>query len=167
VKEETVGTNFYWIEPTPTCPHCHETIGEPRRGAHIGKRSAAGHFCWDCGVVLNTAGNVGIHSGNGTPLDACPKCNKSYVPEKFGKGASGVELGFAKPRDERPTGIASTASWTWAQPAEEVRARCEASMDVVILRDEYGRDMTGREFLTMLRANIGIEYSHSIGREFS
>ena len=55
-----MGTNFY-----------------TRDGLHIGKRSAAGTYCWDCRLTLCKGGEKAVHmSTHGAHgfYDACPKC---------------------------------------------------------------------------------------------
>jgi hypothetical protein len=165
-----MGTNFYFIEPAPKCPHCQKPIGEPTKGKHIGKRSAAGLYCYDCDDTLVKAGKARIHYGRGDPSethDACPKCGAR--PPDFSalsKGAVAVELGFSVPEDERPKGVYTAASFSWASEPAKVRAQCSDYPDEVIIIDEYGRKMTGAEFLRMLRANCPIEYLN-VGESFS
>lgn len=56
-----MGTNFYlagWQKLA-------DSDDDP--AVHVGKRSAAGLYCWDCGVTLCKAGIQGVHS-SGQPL---------------------------------------------------------------------------------------------------
>lgn len=166
-----MGTNFYFLESPLKCPHCDKLIGKPREGEHIGKRSAAGLYCYDCDRTLVCDSNEGIHRTSHPPkYDACPKCGKKAA-EDFGlsRGAVAVELGFSKPEEERPKGVFSAASFSWAfEPEGEdgVRAICERNINAEIIIDEYGRMMTGGQFLRMLRANCPIEFRY-IGESFS
>lgn len=176
-----MGTNFFWLEPPEKCPHCSgeierdyvdgglkvpgtdpEHISSSRRGDHVGKRSAAGLYCYDCGVTLV--------AGDGQ-LARCSKCGKAPPDfSAFDRGAVAVELGFAKPEPKRPTGVFTAASFSWAiEPDGEdgARARLEKNFDVPIVIDEYGRSYTGRTFLAMLRANCPIEHRDTIGVHFS
>lgn len=47
-----------------------------------------------------------------------------------------------------------------------VQALCERHATELVIRDEYGREMTGQAFLAMLDANCPIRFTHSIGRDF-
>src|SRR5574341_759441 len=164
-----MGTNFYWLEPAPRCPHCDKEIGEPSEGEHIGKRSAAGLYCYDCGVTLCRGGESHIHySRNGDWHEACPKCGAQQSAEAavLKRGPMAVELGFAQPEEARPSGVAGAASFSWAVEPSVVRQRCEAGLDQKLVIDEYGRTLTGAEFLRMLKANCPIEFTKMIGRNF-
>jgi hypothetical protein len=132
---------------------------------HIGKRSAAGLYCYDCDETLCSAGKDRIHYGDGDWYDACPKCGKAKADESLDDNAAGVELGFAKAKAVRPTGVRSCASFSWAQPAARVIEACRDSDEVLVV-DEYGQDMTGREFFEMLEANCPIRFTDSIGSWF-
>jgi hypothetical protein len=55
------------------------------------------------------------------------------------EGSAAVELGFAKPRNAKPTGVRSCASFSWAQPPELFRPFARAHATDEIVRDEYGR----------------------------
>ncbi|MCF7795992.1 hypothetical protein K9M42_02765 [Patescibacteria group bacterium] len=76
-----MGCNFY-IEKEN-----NETI-------HIGKRSAAGHYCWDCNITLCKEGEQGIHSSDSKWHERCPFCNKLPKNETIENSAAGLELGF-------------------------------------------------------------------------
>ena len=67
-----MGTNFYEFK-------------DGVEGRHIGKRSAAGLYCHDCGVTLcaraydrwekkEVEGEEAVHQGDSFWYDACPKC---------------------------------------------------------------------------------------------
>lgn len=175
-----MGTNFYWItEPeapksviatTPTGDEIEVSTGFFEDGPiiNIGKRSAAGLYCWDCDETLCPGGKAAIHQGGSESWpDACPKCGKGRTDEGLKDGnPAGVELGFSRPRDDRPTGVRGCSSFTWAQDPDKARRACEANMDREVVRNEYGDRFTGGQFLRMLRANCTIEFMHSIGREF-
>jgi hypothetical protein len=166
-----MGTNFYWVRPAPRCPHCDKEIGSSGEGAHIGKRSAAGWYCWDCDVTLCLSGKHRIHysSDNGNWSETCPKCGKTKGEGKDGIStkAASVELGFEPPREERPKGVQTTSSFYWAADPATVRQRCEAHLDEEQIVDEYGRKMTCRTFLLMVRSNCAIEFTDSVGTSFS
>jgi hypothetical protein len=166
-----MGTNFYWkVDRDDRLP-----TGEPvpydseHPSIHLGKRSAAGLYCWDDDVTLCTAGNEGIHMGLAFHA-TCPVCGKGPEPfVAFREGPAAVELGFAKPNTARPTGVRGASSFTWAQdPAPALRAcRSRRGRPKALIVDEYGRDMTGPEFLEMLESNCPIQFTTSIGSWFS
>lgn len=172
-----MGTNFYWkmgtiIPETVTLPtgEVIEAPGfddmDPR--IHIGKRSAAGNYCYDCDVTLCPGGKEMIHRGSGRPWPkTCPKCGKTADVGTLERGPAAVELGFAKPEADRPHGVTGASSFSWAQDPAVVRRICEQRMDEVLIVDEYGRDSTGAAFLRMLRANCPVEFTDSIGQQFS
>lgn len=169
-----MSTNFYWqMVGTPMIrlatgeefPAAISTEG-PR--FHIGKRSMAGLYCWDCNRTLCPGGNAGIHAGgNGPWPETCPQCGATNIPEGLRAGPAAVELGFAQPREERPKGVRGTSSFTWAQDPSVVHRTCEAHMDEPVIVDEYGRAVTGREFIAMIRCNCGVEFTDYIGQSFS
>lgn len=144
-----MGTNFYFGS---------------NEGPHIGKRSAAGLFCWDCGVTLCKGGKSAVHHHGYGHHDCCPKCGKEKTAGGGNRSAS-IELGFAKPCSERPAGVGSCSSFRWAMSLgeflEEARSR-----DVFVV-DEYGRRLDPVDFLEMLVANCPLQYTDAIGREFS
>lgn len=158
-----MGTNFYWKRGSAKADHMDPEY-------HIGKRSAAGTYCWDCKRTLCKGGEGKIHYGNGGPdewLTACPICGKSDKPVKGWKGAAAVELGFAKPNDVLPKGVQTCSSFSWAQEPASVRARCVKSKAKFLIVDEYGRGMSGKEFLAMLDSNCPVTFIGSIGKWFS
>lgn len=136
-----MSTNFYW-------PH-EEEAGRMDPSIHLGKRSAAGLYCWDCGLTLCKGGEARIHFDDEW-YDACPRCGGKPVDKTLTSGAVGVELGFAKAPTAKPTGVRSCCSFGWAQDPDEVKRRCEVDLDTPIIVDEYGREYTGRQFLDVL-----------------
>jgi hypothetical protein len=136
-----MGTNFYWLG------HQHE-YGIQH---HIGKRSAAGLYCFDCGTTLCHNGIQGIHTGLGDWLATCPSCGKARKDESITESAPGVELGCAK-RNGKPSGLRSASSFTWTllKHKREIEALRDYSSKPVIV-DEYGREYTAREFLDELQ----------------
>ena len=171
-----MGTNFHWLVPDAsaiTLP-TGETIDlgietdDPR--IHIGKRSAAGLYCFDCRVSLCPGGEKAVHDGTYDRWpDRCPKCGQSPAPTSHDDRMNpvAIELGFAKATSEQRTGVRGAASFTWAQDPERVVATCEAHADEEIVEDEYRRRYTGRQFVDMLNAACPIRFTDSIGRWFS
>jgi hypothetical protein len=172
-----MGTNFYWV--VPGCePREHtlptgETI-EIRRGyddmdpkVHLGKRSGAGMFCWDCRVTLCKGGNEMLHTGRSEWFDRCPLCHKSErdrIPTRFDRALSAEEAPEAV--TDR-NGVSYCCSFSWAQNPETVRRILAEEMgsDRPLVEDEYRKTYTAREFVEVL-ADCPIEFTELIGREF-
>lgn len=133
-----MGTNFY-----------------TQTGQHVGKRSAAGMYCWDCGVTL-CQGRV--HYGD--PFyDGCPKCGRKRDNEGLGNSSAGRELGFNKSVPLAKTGVRSCSSFSWASEPSSLEG-------FAVIEDEYGRRYTKREFQDVLE-ECPIQFTDSIGVEFS
>ncbi len=136
-----MGTNFY----------------KKHNKKHIGKRSAAGWYCWDCGITLCKDGNEAIHQGTSGWHKQCPECNTNIPAETLVNSSAGRELGFNTDPPQKKTGVASCSSFTWA--ISNSKLRC-------VVADEYGRTFTAEQFRAMLE-ECPIQYTQSIGREFS
>lgn len=134
-----MGTNFYSLN-----------------GIHIGKRSAAGRYCWDCRITLCKDGERGIHL-NSDWYDACPKCGGKYVQSDSWENATGKELGFSKIKGKQ-TGVGTCCSFTWAIDPDKIKKWKG-------VRDEYGRKYTMEEFNEELDF-CPVQYYHSIGKIF-
>jgi hypothetical protein len=52
-------------------------------------------------------------------------------------------------------------------PPIDARDFCEEHPDEVVIVDEYGRGLLGRQFLEMLRCNCPIEFTDAVGHDFS
>jgi hypothetical protein len=138
-----MGTNFYLMN-----------------GKHIGKRSAAGNYCWDCGVTLCGSGESKIHycAYDKTWLDACPQCGAK--PKEEGWNSSvGRELGFNKDKPQKKSGVASCSSFNWAIDEVELLRKRK-------VKDEYGDVFTLQEFKEILD-ECPVQYHHMIGQDFS
>ena len=127
---------------------------------HIGKRSAAGWYCWDCGITLCTVPGKEHYS---VPWhDACPKCGKKPEKERLSEGAAGRELGFNDDKPAPKTGVKSCASFTWGMSEERYNelmtssaGACPTCGEVFkdkdkIIEDEYGDLFTLAEFREIL-----------------
>jgi len=172
-----MGTNFYWVmRPSgkgdgsvvlPTgeiLEFWPEDRDDPR--IHIGKRNAAGFYCWDCGMTLCAQGEHGAHEDGAKWHAICPKCGKNPTPRATGNPVE-VELGFSNPRAERPNGVCGCHSFSWAHSPQDTRRFCEARPNEKIVEDGYGREYTGSEFLAMLAANCPIEFTDLVGKRFA
>jgi hypothetical protein len=155
-----MGTNFYLIKKQ-SCDHCGRKAEE---GPHVGKRSAAGLFCYACKLSLCVDGNEAVHRGHTAWAKACRNCGAEPVKDDNASGM--VELGFAKPRTDKPSDVRSAASFTWAADPVETRNMLRGQTEALII-DEYGRTYSGVEFLAIIDANCPIEFTDSIGLEFS
>lgn len=134
-----MGTNFYWKEA--------RNEDDDHIEQHIGKRSAAGLYCYDCGSTLNRGGTTFIHKGSvkdmvNTWLDTCPCCGKSRE-----------EGHFTKTEEVIRTGVATCCSFTWTvmKHKRAIEERVKTNPDKKIIVDEYGEVFSAREFLELLR----------------
>ena len=171
-----MSTNFYWHIETqkprevllPTGERIWLTRGyEPDNAkVHIGLRSGAGFFCWDCNVTLAIGGNREIHAGHAKWHEACPKCGKT---EKDGYPTRYEKITEIFPEvvpNSRPTGVKGCCSFIWAQEPDKVMNALKGQADLSIVEDEYGKLYTGAEFATMLQNACPIHFLESIGDEF-
>jgi hypothetical protein len=165
-----MGTNFYLRG------HRHDDSPE----FHIGKRSAAGLYCWDCDVTLCLEGESGVHHRS-TWYDACPSCGRSAAKESLGVSAVGRELGFNKSQPQAKKGIGSCSSFSWAIELERLLqlAAMLYQPDQVSLpflsprvespkytiEDEYGGLYTLVKFRQILD-ECPIQFTHMIGQVF-
>lgn len=151
-----MGTNFYG-----------KLNGET---VHIGKRSAAGLYCWDCGVTLCKEGVENVHHTkvkNATFDNTdhwtewykkCPKCGKSST-ENFDDTTAARELGFNTATPHKKKGVATCSSFSWA-------IRPSSLSEVKKIEDEYGTKYTFLQFKKVLE-ECPIQYTRSIGEDFS
>lgn len=147
-----MSTNFYWIKN----PESKESIH-----VHIGKRSAAGLFCWKCGIG-QCKWSRDVHQGPGRmelgTFDTCPGCGNSFEIKATGwDHTAGVELGFAKSRNLSRTGIGTASSFTWTMLSHKWKLQSMITDDRKVIRDEYGDEYTAREFLEEELCNVAYE----------
>lgn len=138
-----------------------------RYSNHIGKRSAAGTYCWDCKLTLCVGGIAYVHRSSRPYLTLCPGCGKKKDEEAFERSAGAIELGFSKPVNVRRKGVTSVCSWTWALPPNAFRDWAEKNPQFSNIRSEYGDVITAKDFMEMIDTNCPIEFTDSIGVEFS
>ena len=170
-----MGTNFYLYgyaySPTEGFVPLDAGASSEEEESHIGKRNAAGMYCWDCGVTLTVGGEAAVHVSTSEPHAHCPSCGAAPSSTSAPKihvfsRASNVELGFIRPREARPVGVCSCSSFTWAIPPDEFSAFALEHGGEIIVTSEYGDLMTAQEFTRMLGANCPIRYTHLIGEHF-
>ena len=110
---------------------------------HVGKRYAAGLYCWDCHASTpEKPVYFGGYKQTGHE-DTCPKCGQTAVKEAIGVSSAGRELGFNKSKPMRKTGVASASGFIWAMQPEALEG-------VELIEDEYGTEYTRGEFMQML-----------------
>lgn len=136
---------------------------------HIGKRYAAGIWCWDCRVPMYDESHPEMVGGfpHPKPLDKCPSCGKSKEETKYNPAMR--ELGFDKNKPYKPTGIDGASGFIWnidnhfgvGTSKEEI---LDTIKDMKWLVDEYGRKMTVKQFHEMMLQVIEEKYSQG---EFS
>jgi len=146
-----MGTNFYLTcEPMGTIGGDFDETDHDSPQCHIGRRSAAGRYCWDCGISLVTRHTSEVHSARErVVLDECPNCCKGAKGTESIPASGAVELGFAKSADNPRSGVGSCASFTWTMLRHKVRlqALADAGDERKVVADEYGREFTAAEFL--------------------
>ena len=152
-----MGTNFYWADAKP------KKIDTMDPEWHIGKRSAAGLYCWDCGITLCKTGNEDIHKSRSMFYEKCPKCGGK--PHKEGWNSSGgLELGFAKTKDLGTSGVCSVSSFSYAQDPNTVEQALKEKKAVI---DEYGRKYSALRFKKEVLCMCPVKYTASVGKWFS
>jgi hypothetical protein len=154
----TMGTNFY------------NKVTEQ----HIGKRSAAGVYCWDCRVSLRRGGESEVHSGGRYIMtypssqwaaerakewhEVCPQCGNRPAEEGIDESSAGRELGFNTDPPKRKKGVSSCSSFSWAIEPEDLKG-------VGAILDEYDHEYTAEDFAAALK-ECPIQFRDSIGMEF-
>ena len=136
-----MGTNFYTIN-----------------GTHIGKRSAAGKYCWDCNVTFCKQGDSGVHDYHSEWYNACPICGKKYPELSMLSWAVSKELGFNKIKGKQ-TGVGTCCSFTWAVHPDKIKM-------ILLFKDEYDRIYTKWQFKKEIDF-CPIQFYDSIGKDFS
>lgn len=133
-----MGTNFYLLSDDD-----YDSM-DPEY--HIGKRSAAGWYCWDCKTTLTKGGIKNVHHGIGQ-YNRCPVCGKRPAKEPIEESSAGRELGFNKSTPKKKTGVKSCASFTWAMPRNRLDKLNSRKKEII---DEYGRRYNIGEFQKIL-----------------
>lgn len=162
-----MGTNFYFNTGKKTRYDDYAN--------HIGKRSAAGLYCWDCDITLCKKGDAYIHNAPSASTmvysdtgwhTRCPKCLSEPIKESLASNTAGRELGFNKKAPARKQGVASCSSFTWATSPEQVFKKLSRSKRAKTVINEYGDLFTVQEFQAIL-AECPVQYTDSIGHNFS
>jgi len=138
-----MGTNYYTVN-----------------GKHIGKRSAAGMYCWGCKKTLCREGEKRVHDDSKW-FDCCPLCGKKPEIETLEQSSAGRELGFNKSKPTTKTGVKSCSSFTWAiDPKKFMKSK------IKWVKDEYRRKITKQDFIKILD-ECPVQFTNSIGQDFS
>ena len=162
-----MGTNFYI--------RGHRYDDDPHY--HIGKRSAAGLFCWDCNVTLCKGGLEMIHKGRHEWHKNCPVCGKKpQRKDSISSGSVARELGFDKSKPAPKKGVTGCASFSWAMEPKDLLEgevplgkcpTCEGPFeDDKVIEDEYGTLYTLDEFKAVM-SECPVQFRDSIGQQFS
>jgi hypothetical protein len=143
-----MGTNYYIKGYKTVC--IRDGLDDMNPEVHIGKRSAAGPYCFDCHQTLCKDGETGIHLEQSKWEDRCPLCGQSKTIEPIDESSGGLELGFNKTQTQKKTGVKSCSSFSWAMgDLGQVQKKIEQySLDITkpCAVDEYGREFTFKEF---------------------
>lgn len=149
-----MGTNFYLDKRLWEEDWYIEDEDDPR--VHIGKRSAAGLYCWDCRRPLEDY-DKGI----------CPLCQKKHEPESLEDSAAGRELGFKTGLPKKKKGVKSAARFIWAMPPLDFFKKAfRLGAKTKIVKDEIGRGYTVKQFGGLLDECTKHDYGF-VGRWFS
>ena len=150
-----MGTNFFTKHPNEI-----EDLMDPK--FHIGKRSAAGPYCWKCGITLCKKGNSRVHYSD-LSMDSwyksCPVCGNGYMPKDFSQSSAGKELGFNKNPPLIKVGVTSCCSFNWAMHPNNLNGLSS-------VYDEYGQSYTFFNLMLMILLDCPIQYYDSIGEMF-
>lgn len=162
-----MGTNFYFATK------------DNNEYRHIGKRSAAGLYCWDCGVTLcstiinhvdiftgnikNLYGTDAVHHSGAFWLDKCPLCYSKETEEPITKSAPGRELGFNTSAPRKKSGVSTCCSFLWAISPQYFAELSNAKS--LFIRDEYDDVYTNEQFRDAM-LECPIKYYHSVGEVF-
>lgn len=157
-----MSTNFYFLGPADK--HPEEDFEDEDPTYHIGKRYAAGFYCWDCNISL-PKGNEKSPFGDFKQVKTCPKCGKEYKDEGW-NSAAGRELGFNKSAPVKKTGVATCSGFIWAMTFEDFCANAGEDHTKEVIQDEYGRKYTVDQFNEMMN-ECPIQDHSSVGTWFS
>jgi hypothetical protein len=139
VRSGKMGTNFYWKEIPKEfkkyIPHVKKWFGDVGHDdvlVHIGKRSAAGKYCYECGTTLKKAGTDNIHDCMYDDwYSECPICGREGTP-------------------------ICSFRWTMLRHKWLIEALADEGWTKKCIVDEYGDSYSHIEFLQEI--NTPIEY---------
>lgn len=142
-----MGTNYYWIDNP-------DNFDEMDPRIHIGKRSAAGRYCYDCGIYLTAQSTQYAHMGKrdefneyiNRKFDVCPNCGKGPSDEFI---AADRELFRGTPVPSQLHGVQGVSSFTWTMVKHktDIVMWLKTDKNKKIIRNEYGDEFSADEFL--------------------
>lgn len=167
-----MSTEFHWNTQDSEVLQTLNTLGEwkallryPENAdleslSYIGLRSGAGLYCYDCNTWFHDPAYDRKPSSN----NECPSCHKQHTWHPT-KTKPEIKDGYLTSSSQRPNeGITTTCRFHWWNWPDEVYHICRAAPeDMLLVIDEYGRTMTGKEFVNMMRSIIDITTT-SFGR---
>ena len=128
---------------------------------HIGKRSSAGPYCFNCARTLCESGENRVHCSSSSWYDACPQCGLAYQKE----AASG--------------NIRMCTSFSWVMTAADFMGIPDILMEIAcktcgqifpypdhVIENEYGDIYTKGGFQELVDA-CPIQFYDSVGEFFS
>ena len=151
-----MGTNFYWKKLPKELKQYEKLINTQTNDKHmnplwhIGKRSAAGRYCEDCGTTFCIHGTTRIHY-NDNPYELFSKeykeAQKYYWYDKCPIcGKEGI--------------IICTFTWTFMKQKQiiEQLSLNPNTLDKKLIVNEYDEEFTPTEFLWNELKNCPVEY---------
>ena len=145
-----MGTNYYWKPEYIIGLGQKDPLSDEDPKVHIGKSSAAGPYCWDCGVTLNMGGSREVHYGKYAWYDACPICGCTTKKTE----ALGESLG---PKE----GVQSCLSFLWTAMGHKHRIMAMAADPNSILISETGQEFTAQEFIENVLDGVAMESQYA------
>lgn len=117
-------------------------------GKHIGKRYAAGIWCWDCKQEARQD-IVGA-------FYFCAKCAKRCSLETLSYNPAFRELGFDKTPPRVKTGIDGASGWIWCVDPETGVASSGTTIKLALkkyrfVKTEYDKKLTIRQFQELFK----------------
>lgn len=138
--------NYYLLNPD--LPHVESQRSDPR--IHIGKKSAAGFYCFDCDRPLWIGPIELLHFSEHARkfrVKRCPTCGQEPEIEPLSRSSVGRELGFNKMSyPQVKTGVKSTSSFSWAMTPEFFDQHVGE-----FVWNEYGDQLSVGEFRAILK----------------
>jgi len=124
-----------------------------KTGDHIGKRSGAGQYCWDCNSTLNQGGIKQVHI-RADSFESCPFCGKFPA----------IDIIEAY-KTRRPKGVYYACSFIWAVLPYDIINLCNTKLTSSVIKDEYNAKYTGKEWLDMYNYSCAMNFMN-IGEIF-
>lgn len=118
-------------------------------GEHIGKRWAAGVWCWDC--------RVKAERDHLAMFWFCPKCAQRCSERTLAFNPAFRELGFDKTKERKHIGVDGAGGFIWhAKNKEDAKKKLKGVEKVVT---EYGKRWPIKRFWRMFDDVIDVSFS--------